>query len=109
MITTQSVLVAALGASLQELIYWYDLRRKMGDEGGKLAKLPSYWLITALMIVGSAFGTAVWYVDSGTQSPRTYLLVGAAFPLLLKKAVSAFGTSPVKLGSIGLMSYFRNA
>lgn len=81
-------LVASLGAGIQELAYWYEIKEKISAEKYQsLIRSPSYWLVVILMILASGIGTAIWYVEQ-PQVLRTYLLTGAAFPLVLKKAIA---------------------
>ena len=89
MIDYRPLLAAILGAALQELVHWYDIRNTLTQKRYvTLLRSPAYWLITALMVLGSSLGTWIW-LDGENQSLRTFLITGAAFPLILKKAVSA--------------------
>jgi hypothetical protein len=101
------VLSALFGAAIQEVIYWFDLRRNLdNDEYVKLRRSLAYWVVTALMIVGSAIGTAIWFSDE-TVSPKNAMVFGAAFPLFLKHVVSAAG-SRARLGTKDVLrSYFK--
>lgn len=103
-------LVAGLGAISQEIAYWYDLRSKVQAQKYRdLIASPAYWGITLSMIAASAVGTVVWFAGE-VQSTRTYLLTGAAFPLILKKAISALLARPSRLGAASDMrTYFRAA
>ena len=96
-----TILVAAFGASLQELVTWYNLRNTLSsDEHRELLHSAAYWAITVLMILASGIGTWIWY--NGEKHPlRECLLAGAAFPLLVKKGVSAvIGGGETKLGRL---------
>jgi hypothetical protein len=97
--TALDIFSSFLGAALQELLYWYDARAKLSlPKYSRLIKSPAYWAITILMAIGSACGCYVWF--HGTMNtPATYLIAGAAFPLFLKKAVSAFLAKKVVFGS----------
>ncbi len=89
---------ACFGACLQELVHWYDAKTKLSEKKyQKLLHSATYWIICILMIIGSGFGTWVWFYPE-SQSLRTYLLFGAAFPLLFKKLVSLFVSRETKLG-----------
>jgi uncharacterized membrane-anchored protein len=92
-------LAALLGGILQELVHWYERRGDLSTkEASRLLRSKGYWIVTSLMILGSAFGTIAW-LEKEVAYNRTYLLMGAAFPLLLKKAVSAFASNTsTKLG-----------
>lgn len=95
-----SFLAALFGASLQELLYWFDLKHHLDDpENQKTLRSPGYWIITLLMIGASAVGVLYWYGGNRTVEPRDYVLAAAAFPLLFKHAVSALGQSRRVLGS----------
>lgn len=62
----------------------------------------AYWTITVLMIVGSGVATVIWSnFDASMYELRDYLVFGAAFPLIFKKAVgTASKISPqMKLGA----------
>jgi hypothetical protein len=82
-------LVALLGAAIQETVHWYTLRTKLtqSEHRRTLRSLP-YWGATLAMALLSAAGTWAWF-HGEAQPARTYLLVGAAFPLILKKAIGA--------------------
>jgi hypothetical protein len=110
MIGVSSALVAfalaTFGAGLQELVHWYELRNKLDhEEYARLLRSRAYWVVVLLMIVGSGIGTAVW-CDGGAYSGRDYMVFGAAFPLLMKKAVAALDTG-TKLGRGTLRDYLR--
>jgi hypothetical protein len=103
---------ACFGACLQELMHWHEAKTKLSESKyKKLLHSASYWIICTLMVLGSGFGTWVWYYPE-SQSLRTYLLFGAAFPLLFKKLVSLFVSKETKLGvqkeagSSSLRDYF---
>jgi len=109
---TMQILTAALGAVAQEVAYWYDLRGKLALQKYKdLMESKSYWAVTLAMIAVSAFGTAIWFAGEA-QSLRTYLITGAAFPLLLKKGISVLLTPQNRLGGRAqdkniVRTYFR--
>jgi ABC-type Fe3+-siderophore transport system permease subunit len=92
------ILIASFGAAMLELIFWHELRNRLDNRRyRKLLRSTSYWLIVGAFIIGSGVATWIWYgaEQSGQMSrePREYFLVGAAFPLLLKRAVSAIDSS----------------
>lgn len=96
--TTKFFIAAACGASLQELLYWYDLRQHLKHKRyERLLRSTAYWIVTGLMIALSTVGTWLWF-DGATVDARHYLLVGAAFPLLFKSAVPAVAARRVVLG-----------
>lgn len=91
------ILIAAFGAAMLELVYWYELRKRLDNRRyRKLLRSRAYWVVVGLFIVGSGLATWVWYgaeqAGQMSQDPRDYFLVGAAIPLLLKSAVRALGT-----------------
>ena len=100
-------LAALLGALLQEVAHWHELKTNLDQENYKhlLRSLP-YWVITVLMILLSGIGTVVWFWED-PQDLRTYLLVGAAFPVILKKAVASFAGDAAQLGKSPTRQYFQ--
>lgn len=92
--------IAAVGAGLQELVFWYELRARLEAHNYRaLRSSAAYWITTVLMIIGSGVGAVIWFYPDSTTL-RTYLLTGAAFPLLLKKGVAALGANqPSVLGT----------
>ena len=93
-----AVEVSAFGAFLQELVFWYDARAKLAQVRYKaILYSPGYWILAILMLLSSGAGTWIWF-DPDPQRPRTYLLMGAAFPVLFKKLVAAFISKETKLG-----------
>lgn len=95
----QIILIGALGSALQELLHWYGLREHLNkDRYKQLIKSVPYWVVTGLMIAGS--GVAVWLWFSGDEvAARQYLVLGAALPLIFKKAVDAV-ISPSKASEV---------
>jgi hypothetical protein len=105
--------IAFFGALLQELAYWYELRSKLHEETLlQITGSGQYWVITLAMILASGIATPIWFAPE-IPEPRTALLVGAAFPMILKKAIAATIEQAPKLGArtVGpppvLRSYFR--
>ncbi|MBT1688895.1 hypothetical protein [Dawidia soli] len=85
------ILVACFGASCQEIIHWFELRKKLDTENRKVLKSKFYWLITFLMISISGVGTWLFFYDQGNpMGKNVQMVLGAAFPALFKKAVDAF-------------------
>jgi hypothetical protein len=115
MSTLEIILVGALGSALQEVLHWYGLREHLATPRYKqLIKSVGYWVVTGLMIAGSGLAVWAWFSGDGDLPARQYLIVGAALPLLLKKAVEAVtGEKPtaVARGSSSegakLSDYFR--
>jgi hypothetical protein len=91
------ILIAAFGAAMLELIYWYELRKRLENRRyRKLLRSWAYWFVIGSFVVGSGVATWIWYgmepAGKMSQDPRDYFLVGAALPLLLKGAVRALGS-----------------
>ncbi|MCY1017136.1 hypothetical protein [Pyxidicoccus sp. MSG2] len=115
MSTLEIILVGALGSALQELLHWYGLREHLATPRyKKLIKSVGYWIVTGLMIIGSGLAVWAWFGGDGELPARQYLIVGAALPLLLKKAVDAVtGEKPTDVARTSssegakLSDYFR--
>ena len=110
------ILIGALGSALQELMHWYGLREHLSTPRYKqLLKTASYWVVTSLMIVGSGVAVWLWFSDEGDIPARQYLVLGAALPLIFKKAVDVVvGSKPVDMArradgmrGSSLSAYFR--
>ena len=84
------MLIAAFGALVQEFLYWWDLRKGLSAKKYK-STLQSklYWALIVGMIFVSAIGTYILCYEDGIQSMQIPLILGASFPALFKKAVSA--------------------
>ena len=93
----ESYIATLFGAVFQELLHWYYLRNKLDSPKYKsLMKRKNYWLITVLVIVASAFGTAYFY--GSTLGKLELAVISAAFPTLFRKFVTSVKQSDVKLG-----------
>lgn len=108
-----AISVGTFGAVLQELLYWYNARTKLDTEEYKVILTSArYWVVVIAMAIGSGIAAFVWFTPE-QQAARTYLLFGAAFPVLFKKAVDAFIPRQTKLGAVEeakkqpLKNYFR--
>jgi hypothetical protein len=108
------IVVGTVGAIFQELLYWYNARAKLDTEEYRgILCSRSYWLLVSLMAIGAGIAGYIWFYPDH-EAPRTYLLFGAAFPALFKKAVDAFIPKNTRLGvaradgnQAGLGKYFR--
>ena len=90
--------IAAFGASLQELLHWYELREKLSAQKYKrLLRSKGYWILVGLMIVASGIAIAI-YAQKKDKEPIDLMLLGAAVPVLFKKGVSAAQSRKVVLG-----------
>ncbi len=113
----QIILIGALGSAFQELLHWYGLREHLSTPRYKqLIRSVPYWVITGLMIIGSGVAVWAWFSGEGEVPARQYLVLGAALPLILKKAVeAATGSKPATTVARGPSSgakvsdYFRSS
>jgi hypothetical protein len=93
-------LVAAIGALVLELAYWYELRFQLDkDKYKKVLTSPFYWSITTAMILISPVAVLVWFSDDEKVGLKTYLIMGATFPYIFKNAVAVIIRSRTKLGA----------
>ena len=113
--TAFSISVGTFGAVLQELLFWYNAKTKLDTEEYKaILTSTRYWIVVTAMAIGSGIAAYIWFTPE-QQAARTYLLFGAAFPVLFKKAVDAFIPRQAKLGTTKeaekqpLTNYFRAA
>jgi len=82
-------LIATFGAICMEAVHWYELRNKLEEqEQQKLLRSKYYWIITILMIVISGIGTYLLFYEPSIKKSIPFVL-GAAFPVLFKKAIAA--------------------
>jgi hypothetical protein len=96
---TFAVVVGTFGAILQELLFWYNARTKLDTEEYRaILASTRYWIVLMAMVVGSGIASYLWFRPTA-QEARTYLLFGAAFPALFKKAVDAFIPAQTHLGA----------
>jgi hypothetical protein len=88
------IAVGTFGAVLQELLFWYNAKDKLeSQEYRAIIASAKYWIVVSAMAVGSGIAAYLWF-SPDQQAARTYLLFGAAFPVLFKKSVDAFIRSP---------------
>jgi uncharacterized BrkB/YihY/UPF0761 family membrane protein len=93
-----SISVGTFGAILQELLFWYNAKTKLETKEYKdILTSKSYWIVVSAMAIGSGIASYFWFLPEH-QTARTYLLFGAAFPALFKKAVDAFISKQDHLG-----------
>jgi hypothetical protein len=95
------LIAACLGASIQEISHWYELRDQLTlPKYKKLLRSPAYWIITIVMILGSTGGALLWLTGSEKSDLKTYMALGAAFPLFVKRAIEVVGRqSATSLGT----------
>jgi len=102
------LIIAALGAIFQELMYWYGKRHEIFENGITTNKrgVYIYLVIVIFVVVGSSAGTYIWFHDRQSPPPLIDVLVfGAAFPALFK--VLAKGA--VKTGSETKLGKFNES
>ncbi len=93
-----NIAIGAFGAILQELLFWYNAKTKLDtEEYRSILGSARYWIIVIAMVIASGIASYVWFSPE-QQAARTYLLFGAAFPVLFKKAVDAFIPTQTHLG-----------
>jgi hypothetical protein len=93
------ILVGWLGALLHELVYLYGIKGRLQQKQFKtIFSYPSYWIIVCAMTLGSGLAGYFWFAPD-VQPLRTYLLFGAAFPILFKRAMTALPGQLVKSAS----------
>ena len=97
--TWSAVWPALAGAVAQEVLHWYGLRTRLDHpEVRRVLRSPGYWIVTLAMIVVSGIGvTLVHGADSA--HPGVAFVLGAAFPMLLKKLVAVAVARPPDTGS----------
>lgn len=96
MIDQQTVFMwGAMGGALQEVLHRADLLRRLPTKREKaLLRAKSYWVLAVLVAAaGGAFAVA-WASAGAPTNLFQPLLIGAAFPSLFKKVVSAVAGAP---------------
>jgi len=91
---------AMFGSIIQELLHWYEHRHHLEEElYNQMINSKLYWYIVLAMIISSGFGSWLLFGQYRELSGRhdIQMLIGAAFPLIFKKAYSAIGEK-LKLG-----------
>lgn len=85
----EGFLAGCFGAAFQELLHWYNLRRRLDEKKyNKLLRSAGYWVIVVLFICGGAAGSVLWYADFSSHVPIFhYVVVSAAFPTIFKRMV----------------------
>lgn len=95
---------ALVGAALQELLHWYNLRQHLSEaKNERILQSAPYWACTTLVLLLTPVAVHYWYDNEPSVTSRTLLLSGAAMPVLLKKGIRALlGSIPEdKLGPNG--------
>ena len=87
-----------LGAAALEIVWWYGIREKLDQvKYRKLLRSRAYWVITVLMILVS--GTCALVLAHPLGAAKL-LVIGAAFPSLIKQAIGTvqLAGDSIKLG-----------
>ena len=99
--------VAAVGAALQEVLYWYGLKQQLHQpEYDSMLRSRRYWIIVGAMIIGSGLGTSIVY-GGRIQAPDVLIVLGAAFPLTFKKLIAASGEPRLGATESSTRGYWR--
>jgi len=91
---------AAVGASAQEVLYWYDIYKKLEHKKyEKLMQSRRYWMIVGFFILATGVMAMLWF-DATQKAPpkRDVLLFGITLPLLIKQLIRS-RPGGIKLGS----------
>lgn len=80
-----AVLAGLFGGFLGELINIYEHRKEDPQNWPRHLRMPSYWVISSLMVM-SGGGLAAVYEGSLELSPLLALNVGLTAPLIIKTA-----------------------
>jgi hypothetical protein len=106
----QAIGAAVVGALCQEAFHWFGLRHRLHEaKFRKMIRSPDVIAVTLLVLILSPVGAWIWCKDDGVHYPdRTYMVLGAAFPLLLKKAVEGYGRKRVAGTSGRLLTSYLN-
>lgn len=82
------LLAPFLGAALQEILHWYNLRMKLRQQKYiRLLRSPYYWSVVLCFVVATGGICQLWFWDV-TSDPKTLFLFGASVPALMKQAGS---------------------
>jgi hypothetical protein len=83
---------AALGALLQEILWWWSLRRSLEEaKYEKLLRSKPYWAVTALFVLISGAVALVWFQGKQGTPWKDALIFGAFLPLVIKQAGKGAG------------------
>jgi len=102
------------GAIIQEIAHWWELRFTLHHKKyDTLIRSRVYWVVVVLFALSGGLFTVGWFYD-GVTDPKTFMLTGAAFPLILKQgAASAVNAKRLTLGQpkgperSPMLEYFR--
>jgi hypothetical protein len=89
---------ALFGGIFQEVLHWWYLRTRLTTRRyAARLKNKGYWIITSIVVLMSAIGVA-WFYGSRLEHLEVAIL-GAAFPEIFRKLVTAAKQQNVTLGS----------
>jgi hypothetical protein len=99
---TYHLFLCVIGAALQEIFHWLQLRARVGrEEAAKLRKSRWEWLLI-LFVIGLLVPimAMVWFDGAIKGASKDYFLFGAGVPLILKSGLGASlaSDSLVRLG-----------
>lgn len=101
---SQVFLLGCVGGGINEFLHWWNLRTE--PEFPIYARRPTYWIITAIMVVIGG-GLAFLYLGA---SPDTLLAlhIGLSAPLILQKLTStAASVQGARGGGPSIINFFR--
>lgn len=108
------ILAASFGALAQEFLHLYDLRASMRTTGDKrkfkgMLSSAEYWMLAVgNILIGGVF-TWIWFYGEQAMKLRDYLIMGIAFPLIIKKIFKSFASDgSAKLGREDTRSFTLN-
>lgn len=89
------ILVACFGSLVQEILHWYNLRKKLEvEEFEKLLNSKGYWIITILFILISGPVTFIILSEEfnlGALTLKVPFITGIGLPMILKKLIPSEG------------------
>ncbi len=100
-----------IGAVLQELFWWVNIRRKLPLRRYKnLIRSGGYWIASIATVALTTGSIMFWKRDClQNYDAFDFFIFGAAFPILIKELISIAGKKERKIGaysSSSINSYF---
>lgn len=93
---------AALGATVQEILCWYDIYKRLDAEKHQsLINSRKYWGIVCAFIVVTGLISLIWFNNQNNdQHPnlRDVLVFGISLPLIVKQIIRS-RPEQIRLGS----------
>ncbi len=100
---------AAVGAALQEVLYWYEAYKSLEiDKYQMLMRSAQYWITISAFILLTGIVAIIWFQgDKDLPRLKDVLIFGVSLPLIVKQIVRS-RPDGTKLGSRdnGSISYF---